>query len=153
MKNNSHINIKQELLAHCKLFVLKQRKTISDVMSSSKKALDSESKSSAGDKHETGRAMLQLEMEKTGQQLAGIVQMEETLQRIRTDQSVRTGCLGALIHTNKGNYFLAISVGEVLIESIRYYIISTKSPIGKQLLGKKPGDTIPFNGATIGVIR
>ncbi len=41
-----------------------------------KKALFSETKSSAGDKHETGRAMLQLEMEKTSQQLAVINQMK-----------------------------------------------------------------------------
>ena len=32
-------------------------------------ALESESKSSAGDKHETGRAMIQLEREKLGEQI------------------------------------------------------------------------------------
>ena len=147
MKNKD--TLKQELLEQCRLLVFDRRRTITNVISSAKNALVSESKSSAGDKHETGRAMLQLEMEKAGQQLENVIQMEETLDRIPNDKTLSIGCLGALIRTNKGNYFLTISVGEIIIDKISYYAISTKSPIGTQMLGKRLGDTIPFNGATI----
>ena len=54
-------------------FVNNRLQTVQDTLfHSNQKALQSETKSSAGDKHETGRAMLQLEMEKAGQQLSGI---------------------------------------------------------------------------------
>ena len=63
------MNIKQQLYKHCQEFVNQKLDTIQKTILSNKEALNSETKSSAGDKHETGRAMLQLEMEKAGQQL------------------------------------------------------------------------------------
>ena len=60
----------------------KRAQTVEEIISSNQKALHSETKSSAGDKHETGRAMLQLEMEKASQQLEGISQMNEILSKI-----------------------------------------------------------------------
>ena len=73
------LKIKEALFEQCEVFVNKRLYNIENVISSNQRALQSETKSSAGDKHETGRAMLQLEMEKAGQQLAGIVQMKEIL--------------------------------------------------------------------------
>ena len=64
------LKIKEVLFKECEDFVNKRLQTVEDIISSNQKALQSETKSSAGDKHETGRAMLQLEMEKAGQQLA-----------------------------------------------------------------------------------
>jgi len=116
---------------------------VDDIISSNKKALSSETKSSAGDKHETGRAMLQLEMEKAGQQLAGINQMKMVLARIHIDFT-STVKLGSLIMTDHANYFLAISAGEISIEGVTYFAISSGSPIGKLLLGKQVGDTVNF---------
>ena len=147
MENNHFL--KNALLSKSKDFVKKQEETITNLIASLRSDLNRESKSSAGDKHETGRAMLQLEMEKSGQQLQGILQMQMTLQSIQRGHATDTACLGALVLTNKGNYYLAVSVGEIWIEGTSYFIISTKSPIGQQLLGKKKGDHISFNGATI----
>ena len=58
------MNTKQKLFNACKEFVQDKLSTIEKTIQSNKSALNSETKSSAGDKHETGRAMLQLEMEK-----------------------------------------------------------------------------------------
>ena len=52
--------------------------------------------------------------------------------------------LGSLIITDKANYFLAISAGEIRIENTTYYAISPSSPIGQLLLGRQLGDTINF---------
>ena len=73
------MNLKQELFTQCENFVNKRLQTVEEIITSNQKGLQSETKSSAGDKHETGRAMLQLEMEKAGQQLASIQQMKSTL--------------------------------------------------------------------------
>ncbi len=109
----------------------------------------SETKSSVGDKHETGRAMLQLEMEKASQQLSSINLMKSVLNKISTDIVADVIYLGSLIVTDKATYYLAISAGKITIDSYDYFAVSTNSPIGQQLLGKRVGDRIPFNNETI----
>ena len=147
MQNFSEI--KQQLLNACTDFVEAKFKTISDSIASNKSDLTSESKSSAGDKHETGRAMIQLEMEKSGQQLAEVSKMQETLKKVSIENSLENIGLGSLIKTTKGTYFVAISIGKVVLEKQDYFVISAQSPIGNQLLGKIVGDIIPFNNAEI----
>jgi len=56
----------------CADFIETKRQTIQHTIVEIQHSLTSETKSSAGDKHETGRAMLQLEREKIGNQLAEI---------------------------------------------------------------------------------
>lgn len=141
--------IKHQLLKACKNYVLEKEKTVSQIISSHQRALTSETKSSAGDKHETGRAMIQLEMEKASQQLTVIDQMKLTLDRISLDDNSNTIKLGSLAITNKHNYFLAISVGEIQVKNEIYYAVSSLSPIGKLLLGKKVGDEFEFNGSNV----
>lgn len=132
------------LYKSCQDLVKNRLETIQKTINSNKVALESETKSSAGDKHETGRAMLQLEIEKAGKQFSSIQNMMRTLQLVNLEKS-DTIRLGSLIITNKGNYFLATSVGIVQIDNKDFYVVSTSSPIGQLLLGKKKGMSIFFN--------
>ncbi|TVZ56352.1 transcription elongation GreA/GreB family factor [Lutibacter sp. Hel_I_33_5] len=143
------MKIKQELFNQCKNYVNQRLKTVEKIISDNQKALGSETKSSAGDKHETGRAMLQLEMEKAGQQLMGIQQMKEVLVRIDFSKTSKNIRLGSIVKTNKVNYFLSISCGQLTVENETYFAISSASPIGKLLLGKELNDVFVFNGNTI----
>jgi hypothetical protein len=131
------------------VFVNKRLYNIENVISSNQKALQSETKSSAGDKHETGRAMLQLEMEKAGQQLAGITEMKVVLSKIDILKTSKNACLGSVIITPKVSYFLSISAGQLVVADKSYFAISVSSPIGKLLLGKQEKEVISFNGKTI----
>ena len=144
-----YLNIKRHLLEHCTQFVQHKKNVISKSIESNKEDLYSETKSSAGDKHETGRAMIQLEMEKAGQQLSEVTIMQEVLSKIVIGKKSEVVCLGSLIKTTKGTYFLAISVGQLIIENETYFVVSTNSPIGSQLLGKSVSESIPFNQAKI----
>ena len=137
--------IKEALFIKCKEFVNKRLQTVEDVISSNQKALQSETKSSAGDKHETGRAMLQLEMEKASHQLAGIAIMKTVLSKIDITKTDKIAHLGSLIITEKGKFFLSISAGQITINNDSYYAISVSSPIGKILLGKKENEEYFFN--------
>lgn len=143
------MTIKEELYKQCQFFVNKRLQTIQDIITSNQKALQSETKSSAGDKHETGRAMLQLEMEKAGQQLSGITLMQETLAKIDVSKNSKVASLSSVIITEKANYFLSISAGQLAVANRTYFAISASSPIGKLLLGKQENETIVFNGKTI----
>ena len=147
------MNLKENLFKQCKLFVNKRLQTVEEVLSSNQKALQSETKSSAGDKHETGRAMLQLEMEKASQQLMGVNEMKIILAKIEVLKKHKIAHLGSIIETNLVNYFLSISAGKLTIHDKDYFAVSISSPIGKLLLGKKMGEQFTFNGSTIKIVK
>ncbi|WP_025743668.1 GreA/GreB family elongation factor [Aquimarina pacifica] len=139
---------KEDLLQQCQNYVDQRRNRVQDIILDIQESLTSETKSSAGDKHETGRAMLQLEREKAGKQLAEVQKLQEIIDRIVITPSTQI-CLGSLITTSQANYFLSISVGKIISKNTPYYAIAANSPIGKLLIGKTIGDTINFNGNTI----
>lgn len=141
--------IKEQLLKACWDAVNEKQRTIEAIINSHKYSLNSETKSSAGDKHETGRAMLQLEMEKASQQLAAVHSMKTTLERLNLQKHSDRAALGSLVLTDKLNYFLAISIGKVVVDSTDYFVVSTSSPLGKQLLGIEKGETIPLNNQVV----
>ena len=143
------MNIKTELLETCKKFVENRFKTVQEILLSFQNDLQSETKSSAGDKHETGRAMLQLEMEKTSQQLIGIKQMISVLDKIDISKKSKKIHLGSIVFTEKDSYFLSISAGKIILNNEVFYAISTSSPIGKLLLGKQENEQFSFNGNTL----
>ena len=140
------MNIKEELFKQCVTYVNKRMKTVEEIISSNKKALQSETKSSAGDKHETGRAMLQLEMEKASQQLSGIEKMKETLSKVNLERVTEVAHLGNVVITDKNAYFLSISSGQLKVADKFYFSVSVSSPIGRLLLGKRIGEPFVFNG-------
>ncbi|MBJ7879533.1 3-oxoacyl-ACP synthase [Gelidibacter salicanalis] len=142
MKSNSPL--KQELYAQCVDFVKARYTNIHTQIREIQAALTSETKSSAGDKHETGRAMLQLEREKVGQQLAEIEKVMENLSKIDITKSTELVSLGSIVFTSQSNYFIAVSAGQFRVNSDSFYAISPNTPIGLALTGKKEGDQIIF---------
>jgi hypothetical protein len=147
------MNLKETLFKQCESFVNKRLQTIEEALSSNQKALQAETKSSAGDKHETGRAMLQLEMEKASQQLMGVNEMKITLAKIDIFKQHKIVHLGSIVETDHFNYFLSISAGKLTTHEKDYFAVSISSPIGKRLLGKKTGEQFTFNGSTTKIIK
>ena len=125
------------------------QKTISDIQNS----LESETKSTAGDKHETGRAMLQIEREKAGRQLAEIQKQYELLNRIDPEMEFNTVALGSVVFTSKSHYFLGVSVGELKVGPDTFYAISMATPIAKLLVSKSIGDTVIFRGQQMTITK
>ncbi len=138
------MNIKQKLYNKCREFIGHRLDTVHDTIKDIQNALQSETKSSAGDKHETGRAMLQLEREKAGQQLAELQKLSETLQKIDVESKHQKVALGSVVKTSNQNYFISISTGEVTIDDELFYCVSAATPIGKLLLSKEIGNKIKF---------
>ena len=109
------------------------------------KDLNSETKSSAGDKHETGRAMIQMEREKLGNQIHEIELDYKRLNTIKNFKTSTSVSLGSIIFTDKATYYVAIAADSCKINSKVFYCISSQSPIGKLLIGKKINQSIRFN--------
>ncbi len=108
-------------------------------------SLSAESKSSAGDKHETGRAMLQLEREKLGLQLKNAEQVLGVLQKINPTQQHIKATMGSLIKTENGYYYLSAFLGQIILEGKSIFVISKQSPIGSLIYGKSVGERFEFN--------
>jgi len=105
------MNVKEQLSEFCQEYVDGRIIRIQNSINSLQESLSSETKSSAGDKHETGRAMLQLEREKLGQQLLEVERMAIILSRISISIKTNAVVLGSWVKTSKRDYFLAISAG------------------------------------------
>ena len=137
-------NIKKQLLQLCTTSLDTRLQSVLAVIEDIKQSLQSETKSSAGDKHETGRAMLQLEREKAGHQLAEIEKTKQILSKINTESTYKNIGLGSVVYTTTSNYFISISAGKLIVEDDTFYAISANTPIGQLLLGKSVGDVINF---------
>ncbi|APU09995.1 3-oxoacyl-ACP synthase [Cellulophaga lytica] len=144
---------KEELLEFCRNFINNRVSRIQSNITGIQDSLASETKSSAGDKHETGRAMLQLEREKLGVQLLEAEKMQQLLSKVTATKNATAIGLGSLVYTEKNNYFLSISAGEYVNTNHKVYCISANTPIGKLLLGKSAGDSFVFNGTTIKITQ
>lgn len=111
-------------------------------------SLENEFKSSAGDKYETGREMINLEFDKLTGQLGEFRKLERTLTMARRKAPANTIQLGSLVKTSVANYFIVIPAGEILDGNEKFYAIGANSPVAQALLGKKVKESFDFNGNT-----
>lgn len=138
--------IKETLYNRCLNFIDERLITVNKTISDIQNSLQSETKSSAGDKHETGRAMLQLEREKAGHQLAEIEKQKHILQKINIYTKHQKVTLGSVVITTQANYFIAVSAGEIIVDNTVYFAISAATPMAQLLLSKSVDDEIVFRG-------
>ncbi|MEO1624301.1 MAG: 3-oxoacyl-ACP synthase [Bacteroidota bacterium] len=139
---------KQRLFDHCLSLVDQRIDSAKQAMEAAEEAMQEETKSSVGDKYETGRAMMQIEREKYKLQLIKAMQLRRELQSAKA-APMETAAIGHLIETNSGSYFLSVGLGKVSVENKLYYVVSPSSPIGRQLIGRKVGESIQLNGRSI----
>lgn len=143
------LKTKKKLFDYCQRYVDQRIALITNEMESNQKAANAETKGSAGDKHETGRAMMHLEKEKHARQLAEYVKLKKVLAQINPEETHQVAGLGSLIKTNSGIYYLSIAIGKVEVGEENYFIISPASPIGKLLINAKVGMELNFKGKAI----
>tara|TARA_Y200000002_G_scaffold350531_1_gene327925 strand:+ start:126 stop:587 length:462 start_codon:yes stop_codon:yes gene_type:complete len=137
--------IKKTLFNHCKTHLKKKMKVLEQLKKNLQRDLTYETKSSAGDKFETARAMIQLENEKLSNQIHEIELNYQKLNAIKDFQTSKSISLGSIIFTDKANYYIAIAADFFEVNSKVFYCISSQSPIGKLLIGKKINESIMFN--------
>ena len=121
---------------------------IESALETARDSSNDDTKSSAGDKYETSREMIQQDINRYQKQL---VEAKKDLQQLISIEStigddtpdyIR---LGSLIQTSTGLYLIAISIGALKVRDTNVFVISPASPIGQLLIGKKIGDSFIFN--------
>lgn len=140
-------DLKPCLRLFCEQYVQNGKESVAERIKDVQIGLGSETKSSAGDKHETGRAMLHLEREKLGRQLQNFEALEQVLHKIPRDTSAdRQVGPGALVQTDRALFYLAISAGSYGDHTPEVYCVSLATPVARALLGKIPGDIVLLGG-------
>ncbi len=110
---------------------------------------NNETKSSAGDKYETSRAMLQMEKDKYSLQHEQFQQLYQQLEILDPNQASPLVTIGSLVNCGNDWYYLAVSLGKMQAEGKTVFVLSPESPLGEVLMKKKQGDKFDFRGKKI----
>lgn len=145
--------MRKQAYQFCQEYVDSRIQRIQQQIHEVRQSLTAESKSTAGDKHETGRAMLQLEREKLGQQLLEAEKMQQVLKRAAIIKTTGKVTLGSLVETDKATYYILISAGNFESDGRNVFCISAKTPMARLLIGKEKGSSFVFNGTTHKVLN
>ena len=142
---NLSITFKQNIFDTCLNILIEKSNTLNTVLLELTDELKNDTKSSMGDKHETSRAMNQLEQEKVSNQILELNKQLSILQELNLNIKSEQIILGSLIRTNLGLVFIAIGLGKIKIEKLDVIVISTHSPLGLAFLAKSKGVTVVLN--------
>ena len=118
---------------------------LQQVLADLKESGANETKSTAGDKHETALAMLQIEQANTRAQLQEVLAQKTVLEKINPMLSASIVVNGSLIKTNRGYLFMSIALGKAVINDNPVIALSPQSPLGQKLMGLKAGDAASIN--------
>ncbi len=143
--NNFFMTLKQKIHQHYLHTVTNKIAQLQQVLADLKESGANETKSTAGDKHETALAMLQIEQATVRQQLKETQEQLAVLHKI--DAALTTVAIvnGSLVKTNRGYLFLCAALGKAVVNDVTVTSLSAQSPLGKQLLQLKKGQTAVVN--------
>lgn len=143
---------KQHLYAFCQHYVRERTARIRQQLSDLRESLDSETKNSSGDKHETGRAMIQLEQERLAAALQEAQRLEREAGRL-PKPGTASGPIapGSLVRCAGQWYYMSIGAGSVDVAGTRYFCISPASPAGMQFMGKQTGALAKLPSGTFSI--
>lgn len=146
------IEFKQKLINTCLEIIQEKLSNLDSELDIIQQSANEETKSSAGDKYETGRAMLMLEKEKF------LGQKEQLFNQIKPLKSIdpRKKCnkveLGSIVSTSGSTYFIAAGIGEVVVENETILVISALAPIAQRMLDGAEGEEFEFNKTRFTII-
>ena len=137
-------NIKAILFTKCEEYVNNKISSAQEAIDAVQKSANTETKSSAGDKYETGRSMMQLEILKYSAQLSEGYNLKKVLNKIDYDKNYNKIQTGSLVKTTNGNFFISISAGKFIVDKEEYMTISFSSPLAQELFNKQVKNKIHF---------
>jgi hypothetical protein len=137
----------------CRSSIRQKIAHLQELIQEAQQAANEETKSSAGDKYETGRAMVQLEIEKYAAQLNELHKQGSELEKI-SNAALDDRIIGpaTVVETSGGNFFIAVNAGELVAEGTKYYAISTHAPIAQKMMGLAKDDSFSMNGKAYRII-
>ncbi len=120
-------------------------RSLQQVLADLKESGSNETKSTAGDKHETALAMLQIEQANVRGQLKEVLDQKMVFEKIDPSLTSPAIVQGSLIKTNRGWLFLSVAAGKAIIDDNTVIALSAQSPLGLELMGLKVGESAGVN--------
>ncbi|MGF7078644.1 3-oxoacyl-ACP synthase [Mucilaginibacter sp. UYCu711] len=138
--------LKEALYRQCMDYVQQRMAAAQQGIDEAQQAAKDDTKSSAGDKYETGREMAQQETNRNMAQLTEANKLKIALNSITTSGVTNRVENGSVVTTNNGNFYIAISAGVLTVNGDSYFAISPASPIGLKMKGLQVKDKFNLNG-------
>ena len=142
------MTLKQKVHQHYLQMVNDKISLLQQVLSDLKESGSNETKSTAGDKHETALAMLQIEQANKREQLNLVIAQKMIVEKMNPTIVAVIVVNGSLVKTDKGYLFMSVALGKAVVEGISFIALSPQSPLGKQLMGLKVKDTTIINNVS-----
>ena len=118
-------------------------KTLENLIAETR-ASNNETKSSMGDKYETTREMVQQEINNLQVQLNENLKAKNSLKLIPLLPSQKIG-FGSLVETSNGFFYISVSLGNLVFNNKKIFLISPESPLAKALFEKRKGEEFSLN--------
>ncbi|WP_285009103.1 3-oxoacyl-ACP synthase [Pedobacter faecalis] len=139
--------IKQAAYQACLDFVAQRIETARTALNQARESSNDDTKSSAGDKYETSREMMQQEIDRNKRLLMDAEEQQRILSSLTPGPAAAEAVRhGSLVETSNGLFYISISAGQLNAAGHSIFAVSPVSPIGAALMQKKPGDHLAFNG-------
>jgi len=151
--NINYTQIKALILNRLKEIIDEKAAIIRTEIQLAHETRDNETKSNVGDKYETTREMMQLEIEKNLVQLHKFEILKNELSKIDVYKTHNKVEYGSMVITSENKYFISIGLGKIEIENDAVFCISLISPIGKIIQNKKAGEKFNFQGKEIFITK
>ncbi len=150
MENLENLRTKALLVAMCT--VEAQLQTIQKGMDQLMEAKTNETKSSAGDKYETGMAMIHNQENLLKRQQLEAQHRMRQLTSIKNYKASSFIKKGSLIKLSTGYFLLGVALGKIEVDHETIYFLSEDSPLGSKLLHKVTGDNVIINDQMIKIL-
>ncbi|WP_264432073.1 hypothetical protein [Flavobacterium agricola] len=147
------ITDKQEIVAHLVTFLNTKIKTLQTQIQDLATDAQNDAKGSAGDKHETGLAMMHLEQEKLSAHLKQALVQQQELQKIVLNVAHKVVSLGSLITTANGVFFVSDAFPSFKYQNKTIFPLSVNAPIYVFLKGQQEGTEVVFNNKKIKLLQ
>ncbi|HQV01259.1 MAG: hypothetical protein JNK61_08335 [Bacteroidia bacterium] len=148
IQNNADaLNLKHAIKNVCVEIVLQQIFILKQTINDLQLAANNESKSTAGDKHDTSKAILQQQVAMHHQQL--IVAQNQSKQAEALPVAINDlPTLGSLIYANEQCFYIGMGIGKKTINNTEIILLAPTAPLAQFFIGLKNKTEGVFNSKT-----
>ena len=144
---------KSDYLSITKEVLFEKINVIEEALKDTQSSANSDTKSSAGDKHETSRAMAHIENERLAGQLANLQAQLDVLYKINPEISSEKVSFGSVVKTETNTFFISTGLGKIENNGNPFFAIASNSPIGMKMIGKTLKDNIKMGSITNTIVN
>ncbi len=146
---------KSDVILAVKNRILSMLNTVTESLESERNAIQQETKSSAGDKYETQREMLQADIRRSEHQLNESTNHLDIIDHLFDFHGkIIIGTMVELKQEKQNMLiFIGPAIGDVVVNQTKIKTVSQASPFGHLLMGKSTGDSIVFNQKSFSIVN